>query len=207
MKHINYCVTEHGLETHQHGFALNILAPFSASAVELAAPYGESVSIGSRPSAQPDYDGLEFYKMLRKHPKETHQILERVTGVLIAEINDKLPRVISVADPYANPRLLSKADIQEYSIFYLARLLKGLDTEKGGVLHICPYMSFLLEEYGFFRVNRRKTKTAGYAEVVSEYARAGKLTVIGNRCIYTQTAGDVLLLEYANQDRECSCNE
>ncbi|MDR2755381.1 MAG: hypothetical protein LBC20_06710 [Planctomycetaceae bacterium] len=174
MNRINYCVTE----THENkDFVLNILAPYSAAAQAA--------------------NGLLFYKRLRREASVVQEELDNIATDLIIQINAVLPRIISIADPYALPVNISETHIREFSLPYLFRLLCGLKTMFGGVAHICPYSSVLLEKYGFVHVEVISFSMKSYAAVLSEYKRAEQLIFIGHQCIHTPTVNKVFLLHLA----------
>jgi uroporphyrinogen-III decarboxylase len=175
MKRMNYCVAE----THESkDFVMEISAPFSAA-------------------AQAE-NGLMFYKRLQQEKFAVQKELEQITTDLIIQINTLLPRIISIADPYANPVTVSETHIREFSLPYLFRFLKGLKTTSGGVVHICPYSSSLLEKYGFVRVEIVSFSSKPYMTVLSEYTQTGHLVFIGHQCIHTPSVNKIFLLHISD---------
>jgi uroporphyrinogen-III decarboxylase len=175
VKRINYCVAE----THEkNDFALEISAPFSVA-------------------AQAE-KGLAFYKRLPQEKVAVQKELEQITTDLIIQINALLPQIISIADPYANPVTLSETHIREFSLPYLFQLLKGLKTTSGGVVHLCPYCTSLLEKYGFVHIEIVAISQKPYRLALSEYAQTEQLVFIGHQCIHTSTVNKIFLLHISD---------
>ncbi|MDR3233737.1 MAG: hypothetical protein LBT46_08775 [Planctomycetaceae bacterium] len=156
----------------------NVLAPYSAA-------------------AQAE-QGLSFYKQIYREPAAVHKKLQHITNKEVEQINRRLPQIISLADPYANPKTVSEQHCQDFSLPYLFRLLCGLNPVRGGVVHICPYCSGLLEKNKLVRVETRTCVPKPYADILSEYSQAEKLIVTGQQCIHTETVSRFFVLHLIN---------
>jgi hypothetical protein len=172
---MNYCVAE------MHKQYDNIL--------EISAPYSVAAETAG---------GLVFYKQLRLNVSAVHKELDRAATDLIVQINAILPQIISIADPYANPKTISETHQREFSLPYLIQLLRGLETNSGGVVHLCPYCSLLLEKYGIVNTEIVSFSAKPYVAVLTEYAQSNRLVFIGGQCIHTKTVNKIFLLHLSN---------
>jgi hypothetical protein len=172
---MNYCVAE----TYEDSVGvLNILAPFSV--------------------ATQSGNGLEFYKRLRKEKSIVKTELEQITTNLITRINATLPQMISLADPCAHLTTISETHQREFSLPYLIQLLRGLETTSGGVVHLCPYSSFLLEKYGFVNTEMISFSAKPYIAMLMEYVQSNQLVFIGCQCIHTKTTDKIFILHLSD---------
>jgi hypothetical protein len=176
---LNDCKLETHAGTHNIGTDIwSILAPYSAA-------------------AQTE-QGLSFYKRTYREPLAVHQQLQRVTNNLISQMNQRLPKMISIADPYANPQTVSERHCHDFSLPYLIRLLRGLNPLRGGLIHLCPYISTLLEKYHFVQIETKSFASKPYTDVLDEHFQTGKLILTGKQCIHTERVNKIFLLHLSD---------
>ncbi|MDR3182562.1 MAG: hypothetical protein LBT89_06520 [Planctomycetaceae bacterium] len=143
--------------------------------------------------------GLAFYKRTYREPAAVHQQLQRITSRLIRQINRRLPQIISIADPYTNPQTVSETHCRDFSLPYLIRLLAALNPAHGGIIHLCPYCSTLLEKYNLVQVETVSLMTSKlYEDILSEYCQAEKLVLAGKQCIHTEKTNKIFLLHLSD---------
>jgi len=140
-------------------------------------------------------EGLEFYRLMRTDPDRLHDELAIQTEKTITEINGLLPSIISIADPYVNPSLVSEEDAQVFSLPYLIRVLKSFNRVSGGVVQICPYCTERLEWRKFVRIERIHLQSeTEYRNVLTEYSRTKPCVILGGQCVHTKLTDHISVL-------------
>lgn len=100
-------------------------------------------------------DPNRFYIGFRKDPEGVHALMDFVTDQLIA-FGRAMARagadVIMIADPSGTGEIMGPRFFEEYTVFYLNKLLDGLKKEGcGTIIHICGQMAPVLEQTGQIR--------------------------------------------------------
>jgi len=183
LKRLNYC------EVHY---------PITLAGVrDVLAPYSSAAQVDG---------GLEFYRRIRKEEAAAREELSRAADFLADEINSAAERIVSIADPYALPNMISETDLRRFAIPYLAQTLSRLDAGSGRLVHICPYSSLFLAEFGFAEVLKIPAERKLYCEKLLDYARAGKPVLLGHQCIHTEMTGQVYILQIRVPPNQVSCH-
>ncbi|GHT46481.1 hypothetical protein FACS189454_07690 [Planctomycetales bacterium] len=168
------------LETHATAKNVwSVLAPYSAAAET--------------------EQGLTFYKRLYREPLAVHKKLQHITNRLMIQINQRLPQIVSIADPYASPQTLSEEHCRCFSLPYLIRLLQGLNPARGGIVHLCPYITKLLEKNKLVQIEPLSFAARHYRDVLNEYSQSGKLVLTGKQCIHTNIVDKLFLLHFEQE--------
>jgi uroporphyrinogen-III decarboxylase len=137
-----------------------------------------------------------FYRWLKKNRFEVHAALQRITSGLTEYIVQALAngaKIISLADPYANPSILGESIYKEYAGSYLIKLLHAiLDQPLYGLVHICPHSSIPLEQFGYTVSEAvAANNTISYIDTLLELVKPEKIIVTGHQCIYSNTVSNV----------------
>ncbi|AEF81003.1 uroporphyrinogen decarboxylase family protein [Leadbettera azotonutricia] len=145
-----------------------------------------------------------FYRWLAKNKVQVHAALERINTGLVSYILKaaaKGVKILSLADPYANPEILGEKHYREFAASYLVKLLKEITNKTPGlVIHLCPHNSLILEKYGFLKSRAEytaavppvQTKTEALASDESYINLLIALTLLknsvllGHQCIYSE---------------------
>ncbi|MDR1932187.1 MAG: hypothetical protein LBQ57_05090 [Spirochaetales bacterium] len=130
-----------------------------------------------------------LYRWLRKEPDLIHEALEKITRGLSGYIQAAFSlgaKILSLADPYANEKILGQNRYREYAAAYFVKLLAQILRENTrGVIHLCPHHSLLLEEYGYIKKETINFETESYTEALRIYSAKNKMLLAGHQCIYS----------------------
>ncbi|MFX0549484.1 methylcobamide:CoM methyltransferase MtbA [Hathewaya histolytica] len=94
---------------------------------------------------------VDYYKELRRKPKEAHEFMEFVTENLIAFGKAQIEAgadILTVSDPSGTGEILGPKLFSEFAAYYLNKILKELKPiAKGGtIIHICGRMKSVYKE-------------------------------------------------------------
>ncbi|CAM2959564.1 methylcobamide:CoM methyltransferase MtbA [Hathewaya histolytica] len=94
---------------------------------------------------------VDYYKELRRKPKEAHEFMEFVTENLIAFGKAQIEAgadILTVSDPSGTGEILGPKLFSEFAAYYLNKILKELKpVAKGGtIIHICGRMKSVYKE-------------------------------------------------------------
>lgn len=94
---------------------------------------------------------VDYYKELRRKPKEAHEFTEFVTESLIAFGKAQIEAgadILTVSDPSGTGEILGPKLFSEFAAYYLNKILKELKPiAKGGtIIHICGRMKSVYKE-------------------------------------------------------------
>ncbi|MDR2782648.1 MAG: hypothetical protein LBB48_02200 [Treponema sp.] len=146
-----------------------------------------------------------FYRWLRKNKKEIHAALDTITRGLVSYMVKALHKgvkILSLADPYANIKILGKERYAEFAASYLVSLLAAIVNRNellSGIIHLCPYNSIALEELNLLTADNLRVEctTETYIELIDRYGknnRTGRITLAGHQCIYAKNIGKIITL-------------
>jgi uroporphyrinogen-III decarboxylase len=145
-----------------------------------------------------------LYRWLSKNPAEMRRGLEKITaglGAYILKAFDRGVSILSLADPFANPRVLGERRCREFAGSYLAELLRLVmgAGHRGRVIHLCPHNSIALEKSGLLRSETfpMETDPDGGESYLDGLLKAGNpdgATLLGHQCIYTKNAREFIRL-------------
>jgi uroporphyrinogen-III decarboxylase len=144
-----------------------------------------------------------FYRWLAKESEAVHAGLERVTGGLARYIRagfERGVRIISIADPFANPAILGEKRCCDFACVWLSKLLEKIAPIPGLVTHICPQSSLLLEQHGFVTAAPFPTREANaehstlYLDFLINIVEEAKSAILGHQCIYAQETAQMVHL-------------
>jgi uroporphyrinogen-III decarboxylase len=145
-----------------------------------------------------------LYRWLSKNPAEIHRGLEKIAaglGAYILKAFDRGVSILSLADPFANPRVLGERRCREFAGSYLAELLKLVmgAGHRGRVIHLCPHSSVALEKFGLLRTETLPVETGpdGGESYLDGLLKAGNpdgVTLLGHQCIYTKNTRELIRL-------------
>jgi uroporphyrinogen-III decarboxylase len=144
-----------------------------------------------------------FYRWLAKNPSAIHAALARITrgsGEYIRQAFDKGVKILSLADPFANPAILGERRYREFAATYLLRLLGELLHEQrheGRLIHLCPHNSLALERFGLLKsetIPLDGKAGASYTALLLSYDAGSRTTLLGNQCIYAVGAKELIRL-------------
>ncbi|GHV74176.1 hypothetical protein AGMMS49940_14780 [Spirochaetia bacterium] len=138
-----------------------------------------------------------LYRWLKKNPALVHTVLHQITTGLSAYILQAIlhgAKIISLADPYANPSILGMGHYKEYAGAYLIELLRTvLLRSSGGLIHLCPHSSIPLEKAGYITVEAVpvKSSTSLYIDILFGLAVEKTVALTGHQCIYSRSVSGV----------------
>lgn len=94
---------------------------------------------------------MEYYKELRKKPKESHEFMEFVTENLIAFGKAQLQAgadVLTISDPSGTGEILGPKMFREFAVPYLNKIIDELKEFAGGgtIIHICGRLKSIYKE-------------------------------------------------------------
>lgn len=138
-------------------------------------------------SAVQSEEDLSFYRRTYRDPANVHRQLRQITNRLSEYINQCLPKIISIADPYANPQTVSEKHQHEFAMPYLYQLLMQLHSSAGGVILLCPYCSHLLEKNHLVQI-----ENVSLSDFIKYHL--DKLTLLGRQCLYTKPVKQLFVL-------------
>jgi uroporphyrinogen-III decarboxylase len=171
-----YCV-DHELQDKivvNHNALLKVSAPYSilASRVEMKT----------------------FYRWLLKHSLETHHALQTITTKLIERINRSAAsgtKIISLADPYANPDIAGIARYKEFAASYVIKTLSGITSNL--VIHLCPHTSILLEKFNYIKTKKipLTRQARPLIDALFELSAQTNITITGHQCIHSDNASEL----------------
>jgi uroporphyrinogen-III decarboxylase len=137
-----------------------------------------------------------FYRWLAKNKVQVHAALERISTGLAAYILkavSKGVKILSIADPYANPDILGEKHYREFAAFYLVKLLKEIISKAPGlIIHLCPHNSLILEKYGFLKSRAEYIEAESYIDLL--ITLTNNSTLLGHQCIYAERPRELILL-------------
>jgi uroporphyrinogen-III decarboxylase len=148
-----------------------------------------------------------LYRWLKKNPVEVHAALHRITTGLSAYIIQAVmhgAKIISLADPYANPSILGMEHYKKYAGAYLTELLSlVLSQSSTGLIHLCPHSSIPLEKAGYIAAETVpiKSNAPSYIDTLLELVVENTVTLTGHHCIYSASVSGVQSLRIL--DMEC----
>jgi hypothetical protein len=146
-----------------------------------------------------------LYRWFVKNSPAVHTALNTITAGLTDYINRTVKegvKIISLADPYANPEILGEKRYRELAAAYLLTLLENTATavnsiakEKNVLLHLCPHNSIPLVQLGYMETKNITITPGSYIDALTkESLFPPGLTIVGNQCIYSEDTGTVTLL-------------
>jgi len=146
-----------------------------------------------------------LYRWLVKNSPAVHAALNTITAGLSEYIYRAVAggvKIISLADPYANPKILGEKRYRELAAGYLLTLLKntaaGVNAsakEKSVLLHLCPHNSVPLVQLGYMETKDIPITNGAYIDALTDKSLFPPgLTIAGNRCIYSENTGTITLL-------------
>jgi uroporphyrinogen-III decarboxylase len=141
-----------------------------------------------------------FYRWLRTNEEEVEAALERITMGLTRYISGAISagaRVISLADPYANPDVLGPAHYRRYAAASLIKLLDALSGRRSGLIHLCPHTSVRLERHGCasFESAEASETCRSYIGQLFRFAERNGPTITGHVCVYSGAVSMFHVLE------------
>jgi uroporphyrinogen-III decarboxylase len=143
-----------------------------------------------------------FYRWLAKNKAQVHTALERITSGLVLYILkavSKGVKILSLADPYANPDILGEKHYREFAASYLVKLLKEITNKAPGlVTHLCPHNSLVLEKYGFLKCQTEIEALASdesYINLLIALTNRKNSILLGHQCIYTEKPQEMISLD------------
>jgi uroporphyrinogen-III decarboxylase len=150
-------------------------------------------------------DPFLFYRWLEKNKSEIHNALYVVTKGLEAYTITALKKgakILSLADPYANIKILGKDRYAEFAARYLVSLLTRIvryERNISGIIHLCPHTSVALEELNLVTTNnvRINCNYKNYIDAINHYVKTNQLkevAITGHRCIYSEIAEKIVFL-------------
>jgi hypothetical protein len=162
-----------------------------------------------------------LYRWLVKNAPAVHAALDTINAGLAEYIRRALAegvKIISLADPYANQRILGEKRYREFAAAYLIKLLKniaaGVDAsnataklntstvvntscKKSVRLHLCPHNSVPLVQAGYLEEKDIPITPCSYINALTdESIFPPGLTITGNRCIYSENTGTISVLNF-----------
>lgn len=98
--------------------------------------------VGPVSTASSLMDPVDYYKELRKKPKEAHELMEFVTENLIIFAKAQIKSgadIIAISDPSGTGEILGPKLFGEFAVPYLNRIIKAIKDEAPGgtIIHIC----------------------------------------------------------------------
>ena len=98
--------------------------------------------VGPVSTASSLMDPVDYYKELRKKPKEAHELMEFVTENLIIFAKAQIEAgadIIAISDPSGTGEILGPKLFGEFAVPYLNRIIKAIKDEAPGgtIIHIC----------------------------------------------------------------------
>ncbi|MFP3042182.1 hypothetical protein LQZ19_10235 [Treponema primitia] len=148
-----------------------------------------------------------FYHWLIRNSLDVHAALEQLTLGLTAYIVQAIKngaRIISLADPYANPSILGSAHYKEYAGTYLIKLLHGIIEQSScGIVHICPHSSIPLETYGYITAKSIPVEIDStlYIDTLFKLFDNNRIVLMGHQCIYSSSISCVRSLHFVCEQR------
>jgi uroporphyrinogen-III decarboxylase len=150
-------------------------------------------------------DPFLFYRWLEKNKIEIHNALYVVTKDLAAYTITALKKgakILSLADPYANIKILGKERYAEFAARYLILLFTQITRHEeniSGIIHLCPHTSVALEELNLVTTNKVHINCnyKNYIDAINHYVKTSQLKVVaiaGHRCIYSEIANTIIFL-------------
>jgi [methyl-Co(III) methanol-specific corrinoid protein]:coenzyme M methyltransferase len=137
-------------------------------------------------------DPMTFLKGLRKDKVNSHKVLTYVTDFLIAYgtlLADNGAKVISIGDPTATGEILGPKMFHEYAVFYLNRLIEGLQRSGVSVIvHICGNIGSVKEFIPQIRAQAISTDAMVNLQLLKN--EFPSITTMGNLSTYTLEFGD-----------------
>jgi [methyl-Co(III) methanol-specific corrinoid protein]:coenzyme M methyltransferase len=138
-----------------------------------------------------------FYRWLGKDPNAVHAALAKITSGLGEYIRGAVnagAEIISLADPYANVKILGEKHFLEFAARYLLDLLNFISgaVNSAGAgkkikLHICPHNSVPLLQLGRLKKKETPVEYASYISALTDWPNFQKgLTITGDQCIYSK---------------------
>ena len=111
-------------------------------------------------------DAVQYYKDMRKHPKEMHEFMEFVSDAIadfaVAQVEAGAD-VICMSDPSGTGEILGPKLFDEYAVTYINRVLERLKPYKvKTIVHICGQMNNVFEQ-----VNKVESDVLSFDAVVS----------------------------------------
>jgi uroporphyrinogen-III decarboxylase len=148
-----------------------------------------------------------FYRWLGKERCAVHAALEKITtglGEYIQRAVNAGAEIISLADPYANVKILGEKYFLEFAACPLLDLLNFIspavnsaEAEKKVKLHICPHNSVPLLELGRFKKEETPVEYVSYISALLDWPHFRKgLTITGGECIYSRNIKKLSFLLY-----------
>ncbi len=110
---------------------------------------------------------MDYYKELRKKPKETHEFMEFVTENLIAFGKAQLEAgadVLTISDPSGTGEILGPKMFREFAVPYLNKIINALKnySETGTIIHICGRLKSIYKE-----LNELKSDAISFDSITS----------------------------------------
>lgn len=98
--------------------------------------------VGPVSTASSLMDPVDYYKELRKKPKEAHELMEFLTENLIIFAKAQIEAgadIIAISDPSGTGEILGPKLFGEFAVPYLNRIIKAIKDEAPGgtIIHIC----------------------------------------------------------------------
>jgi uroporphyrinogen-III decarboxylase len=146
-----------------------------------------------------------FYRWLEKNKIEIHNALHTITKGLAAYTIMALKKgakILSLADPYANIKILGKERYAEFVARYLVSLFNRIvryEKNISGIIHLCPHTSVTLEELDLVTTNNVHIHCnyRNYIDVINHYVKDNQLkevAIAGHQCIYTENTSTIIFL-------------
>jgi uroporphyrinogen-III decarboxylase len=151
-------------------------------------------------------DPKHFYRWLVKHRAGIHRALDQITGGLTEYLCAAIgcgASIISLADPYASPRILGEKRYREFAAAPLVTLMKNVAAKTGGaaekpdaVIHLCPHNSVPLTQLGYTGVRNIPVRRGSYIDALIRHPGFPPgLAILGDQCIYAQNT-EKLVIQY-----------
>jgi uroporphyrinogen-III decarboxylase len=146
-----------------------------------------------------------FYRWLSKERGAVHAALEKITtglGEYIQKAVNAGAEIISLADPYANVKILGEKYFLEFAARHLLDLLNFISSafnsaepEKKVKMHICPHNSVPLIKLGRLKKKEIPVEYVSYISALLDWPHFRKgLTITGEECIYSRNIRKLSLL-------------
>lgn len=133
-------------------------------------------------------DRSAFYRRMRMSPFEIELLLAEETERVTGRINGVSHGVISIADPYANPRIIGEKNVTRFAETYLYSLLRNI-RESGRTIYLCPQSSVLMEKHGFLQCSENCMERQDYRSFLNSFRHnfsgGEQLNIFGHQCINT----------------------
>lgn len=136
-------------------------------------------------------DAVTFYTDLRKHNKESHEFLKKVTNSLIAFARAEIDAgadIITIADPSGTGEILGPKMFDEFAVKYINMLIDSIRKENVYIIvHICGQMNSVYKEVDKIKADALSFDSA--VPIVEAKRNLRGRVIMGNVSTYTLEFG------------------